>query len=117
MSKTTLATSVIAGYNLGARLEELSIEDEKVFELVGELGGSLGKVMDLLQKVDQALAIVQRATTEGDYDRVVEGLSAIKGVVENLVSDQDKIEEALFADMPREQHEMLAILRALGIKI
>lgn len=117
MSKVTIAAAVLAGHGLGARLEELNLIDEQVAKLVGDLGGALGSIMDMVEKVDQAVAIVQRSTTEGDYDNVVEGLRVIKRVTEDLVSDQDKIMETLFGGMSKEEMQMIALLKALGIKL
>lgn len=117
MSKVTIATAVLAGHALGARLEELKIVDEQVFKLVGELGGSLGSIMDMVEKVDTALAIVQKAAQTDDLLTVVEGVAVIKAVTADLVSDQDKIMAELFGGMSKEELEVLTLLRSLGIKI
>uniref|UniRef100_A0AAU6VXK3 Uncharacterized protein n=2 Tax=unclassified bacterial viruses TaxID=12333 RepID=A0AAU6VXK3_9VIRU len=116
-SKVVIATAVLAGYNLGARLEELAIEDAALFKLVGELGGSLGSIMDMVEKVDQAVGLIQAAAQRDDLQTVVEGLAVVKRVTADLVSDQDKIMEAMYEGMSKEEVQMLALLRAIGVKI
>lgn len=116
--KTTIATAVIAGFTLSQRLVELGVEDDQVRELVGTLGGSLGAIMDAVEKVDIATGLVQAAAQRDDLLTVVEGLAAIKGVTANLVSDQQTIMDAMYGGMSKDELAMLMLLQELaGIKL
>lgn len=116
--KTTIASAVIAGFTLSQRLVELGVEDEQVRELVGTLGGSLGAIMDAVEKVDTAVTIVSRAAQNDDLLTVVEGCAAIKGVTADLVSDQQTIMDTMYGGMSKDELAIMTLLQQLaGIKL
>lgn len=113
-SKVTIAAAVLVGLALSDRLQELGIEDEIVRKSVGDLATALGNVMNMVEKVDIASSIVQRAAQNDDLLTVVEGMAAIKGVTADLVSDQDKIMEAMMGGLSEEEALMFKLLAELG---
>jgi hypothetical protein len=116
MSKTTIASAVLAGFSLAERLQELGVQDQKLSDLIGELASSLGAVMDSVEKVDTAVGIVGRAAQNDDLLTVVEGCAVIKGVTSDLVSDQDKIMQAMLSEEDLAIMQLLQILQAGGIR-
>lgn len=116
MSKITIAAATLAGMAISDRLSELGLKDEKLFVEVGNLAGALGAVTAALQHVDTALAIVAQAQLEDDEDTVMQGLAAVKGQIEDLVSDQDKLMEAMLGDLSADERALLELLAMLGGK-
>lgn len=110
---TTIASAVLAGYKLSQRLMELKVEDDQVRTLVGDLAGSLGSIMDLVEKVDKASAIVSRAAQNDDLSTVVEGIGHIKDITTVLVSDQQSIMDTLYGGMSREELQLVMLMEAL----
>lgn len=110
---TTIASAVLAGYKLSQRLVELNVEDDQVRTLVGDLATSLGSIMDLVEKVDTAVAIVGRAAQADDLLTVVEGVAAIKGVTAGLVADQQSIMDAMYEGVSREELQLMMLMEAL----
>jgi hypothetical protein len=113
MSKVTIATAVLAGLAISDRLQELTIVDDVLFEEVGNLAGALGAVMQLIEQVDVATGIVLSAVEASDQATALKGLTAIKAVTSDLVSDQDKVNAAL--GMTEEEQAIFALMAALGM--
>lgn len=114
MSQVKIATAVLAGLAISDRLNELGIQDEFLFQAVGELAGSLGEIMAVTEKVDLAVGIVSAHVLSGNEDGVMMGLSAIKAVTEDLVSDQDKVMEAMMGSASDEEKMLLALLAEIS---
>lgn len=115
MSKVTIAAAVLAGLTLSDRLTELGhMGDEVIHKSVGELAGALGELMAIVEKVDIAVGIVSEAILHDEEDVALRGLAAIKGVTEDLVSDQDKLNAALTAGLSDEDKLLMALLAELG---
>lgn len=110
MAKTTIASAVLAGFEIAGRLQELKIQDEKLAGLIGDLATSLGAVMDSVGKVDTAVGIVGRAAQNDDLLTVVEGCAVIRGVTSDLVSEQDSIMKAMLSP---EDYAMLQVIQML----
>lgn len=113
MSKVTIADAVLAGLAIADRLAELTIVDDVLFEEVSNLAGALGSVMQTVEKVDIAAGMVQSAVEASDTETALRGLTAIKAVTSDLVSDQDKVNTAL--GMTKEEQEIIALLSALSM--
>lgn len=114
MSKITIAAATLAGLAISDRLNELAVRDEALHEQIGELAGALGAATAALEHVNTALAIVAEAQLAEDEDTVMRGLAAVKGQIEDLVADQDKVIEAMFGGLSEEEALMVKLLAELG---
>lgn len=113
-SKVTIASAVIAGLAISDRLNELEIKDEKLFHLIGELAGSLGAVMATTEKLDMALEIMDRAAQRDDLLCLVEGIDAVRPTLSELVSDQDKIMEAMLKDVSPQEALLIKLMAEIN---
>lgn len=114
MSKVTIATAVLAGLKVSERLNELELNDEKLFGLIGELARSLADVQFTAERVDAALDICVTASKARDYTTVAERLPVIKQITADLVSDQDKVRAAMLEGADEETKALLALVELLG---
>lgn len=114
MSKITIAAATLAGLAISDRLNELALKDEILFEQVGNLASALGAATAALEHVNTALAIVAEAQLQEDEDTVMRGLAAVKGQIEDLVADQDKVQEALLGNLSEEERAMLELMTLLN---
>lgn len=114
MSKVTIATAVLAGLKVSERLNELELNDEKLFGLIGELARSLADVQFTAERVDTALDICVTASKAHDYTTVAERLPVIKQITADLVSDQDKVRAAMLEGADEETKALMALVELLS---
>lgn len=115
--KITIASAVLAGLALAEHLNELNLQGDTVLqEKLGTLAASLAHVMDAVEKVDTAVGLVGAAAQRDDLLTVVKGVSVIKAVTAELVSDQDKIMEAMLSPEDIMIMQLLQALEAAGAR-
>lgn len=114
MSKITIAAATLAGLAISDRLNALEVRDEALASAVGDLASALGAATAALEHVDVALAIIAEAQLAEDEDVVMQGLAAVKGQIEDLVSDQDKVQEAMLGNLSEEEQALVKLMALLG---
>jgi hypothetical protein len=111
----TIANAVIAGLNISDRLTALEVSyDEQLAENIAALASEMAGIMVMAEKIDQAMALISKDALSGDEDRMMQGIAAVKGVTEMLVSGQDALNEKLYGGLTEEEFLMQQLLQSIG---
>lgn len=111
----TIAKAVIAGLTISDRLTELNVPyDQELAGAVADLAGELASIMVVVEKIDQAVALISGDALAGEEDSMMRGLAAVKETTAMLVSGQEELEAKLYGDMTEEEFLMQQLLQAIG---
>lgn len=103
MTKTTIATAVLAAGSLGVALDAGNVPfNPDLAKGMVELAESLAEIMSTVELVNDSIKLAIGAFERGDNSFALQGLRLIGDVTADLVSDQDLI-AAEFAPSQEEQ--------------
>lgn len=120
MSKITIAAAVIAGAQLAKLLDDVDLAVDvraQVADELENLAASLAGVMATVELVQEALPLITNYVKTIQVSDAVEGLAHVTNVVDDLVSDQEKILEIMTQQQSQDDvrlEKLLALLTALA---